>query len=152
MSLDSSGIVNAVSSHAAGLGIFDRVNTHEPKNAPGGGLSCIIWLDTLGPARGESGLVITAALLTLSVRIQGPMIQEPQDDIDSNMLGAVDKLINEYSGDFELGGLVRNVDLLGQSGTGLSGRAGYLNQDNKLYRVFTITLPMIVDDVWNQVG
>jgi hypothetical protein len=57
-----------------------------------------------------------------------------------------------YSGDFELGGNVRNVDLLGQASEGLTAQAGYLEQDGKLYRVMTINLPLIVNDVWNQVA
>jgi hypothetical protein len=147
MTLNSSGLVNALSS----LGAFDRVNTHEPKNAPGDGISCVIWLDTIGPAKGESGLSQTSALITFAVRVQTPFIGEPNDDIDTNLMDAVDQLFTAYSGDFDLNGLARYVDLLGSTGNGLSGKAGYLNQDGKIYRVFTITLPMIVDGVWEQV-
>jgi len=34
----------------------------------------------------------------------------------------------------------------------LSALAGYLNQDGKLYRVMTVTLPIIINDIWAQVA
>jgi hypothetical protein len=42
------------------------------------------------------------------------------------------------------------VDLLGSAGAPLSAQAGYLNQDGRLFRVMTLTLPIIVNDVWDQ--
>jgi hypothetical protein len=42
------------------------------------------------------------------------------------------------------------VDLLGQFGTPLSAQAGYVNQDGRLFRIMTITLPLVVNDVWGQ--
>lgn len=150
MNLNAKPIIDAVVSHAAASGYFDRVNSHEPKNAPGNGLSAAAWVDSVGPARGQSGLRSTSALLVLNVRLYTSMLAEPQDAIDPNLTDALDALFTAYSGDFELGGNVRNVDLLGQAGTPLSAKAGYLNQDNKLFRVYTITLPLIVSDVWEQ--
>jgi hypothetical protein len=47
---------------------------------------------------------------------------------------------------------VRNVDLLGAYGAGLSALAGYLNVDNKMFRVVDLTLPLIVNNVWEQVA
>lgn len=151
MTLNAAGIVDAVISHAMASGYFERVNGHEPKNAPGLGLSCAVWADQIRPAA-SSGLETTSAVIVLNVRLFTSMLQEPQDAIDPAMLAAVDGLFDAYSGDFTLGGLVREVDLLGQEGDRLSARAGYLNQDNKQYRVFTITLPVIVNDVWEQVA
>jgi hypothetical protein len=81
-------------------------------------------------------------------RIYTSMLTEPQDAIDPIVLSAVDLLIGEYSGDFDLGGTVRNVDLLGQFGSPLSARAGYLNQDQKLFRVMTLTIPLAINDLW----
>jgi hypothetical protein len=149
MSLQIENIMSAVQSHAMSTGYFDRVNTHEPKNAPGYGLSCAIWLDRLESVR-TSGLDSTSARLVLNVRIYTNMVQEPQDMIDINLIKAVDALLDAYNGDFELGGNVRNVDVLGTHGVPLAGAAGYINQDNKLFRVFTINLPLVVNDVWDQ--
>lgn len=143
-------ILDAAVSHAMALGYFERVNAHEPKNKPGNGLTCALWVDRIGPALGSSGLASTTALLILNVRVYTSMLAQPADGIDPNLLDAVDGLMSAYSGDFELGGLVRQVDLLGQFGTPLSAQAGYLPIDNKLYRVMTITLPLVVNDLWSQ--
>jgi hypothetical protein len=151
MSLDASTILNEVQSHAMSSGLFERVNGHEPKNAPGNGLTAAVWAQDIAPVRG-SGLASTSARVVFNVRIYSSMLQEPQDAIDPQILNAVDVLMTAYSGDFTLGGNVRNIDLLGQTGQALSALAGYINQDNKMYRVMTIALPVIVNDVWEQVA
>lgn len=150
MALGASGILAAVESHALASGRFDRVNRHEPKSAPGNGLSAAIWVQSLRPVATASGLASTSARLELSERVYVGMLAEPQDDIDTRILEAIDTLMAAYSGDFDLGGLVRNVDLLGEHGDPLSADAGYLEQDKKLYRVMVITLPLIINDLWGQ--
>lgn len=150
--MNVSGIVDGVASHAASTGLFDTVNTHEPKNAPGNGLTCAIWADRLGPVAAASGLDITSALVVISVRMYTSMLQQPYDAIDPNLMTAVDTLMTAYSGSFTLNGAVRNVDLLGAHGFSLVAQAGYLNQDGKIYRVMTVTVPMIVNDTWQQVA
>lgn len=150
MSLDASAIVDAVASHAMASGLFDRVNLHEPKNAPGGGLTAAVWADTMGPIPAASGLASTSGRVVLKVRTYTNMMSEPQDAIDPAMLRAVDILLTAYSGDFTLGGLVRNIDLLGAHGTGLSAQAGYINVSGQMMRVYDITLPIVANDLWTQ--
>lgn len=150
MSLNTKATLDAIQSHAMTLGLFERVNLHEPKNAPGNGLTVAMWFQNVAPVR-SSGLARTSARVEYSVRLYTNMLADPQDMIDPNLADAADVLINAYSGDFDLGETVRNVDLLGQAGVPLSAEAGYLNQDGKNYRVITITLPLIVNDVWEQV-
>jgi hypothetical protein len=148
VSLGTSAIVAAVISHASSAGRFERVMTHEPKSAPGNGLSLAVWAQSLRPI--TSGLDSTSVRLELSVRMYTNMLREPQDTIDTVLLDAADVLMAAYTGDFTLDGLVREVDLLGEHGDPLSADAGYLEQDNKLYRVIVITLPLIVNDLWEQ--
>src|SRR2546429_1429361 len=148
--LDPDAILNAAVSHAMALGLFERANGHEPKNAPGNGITAAVWVDYIGPHPGQSGLATTSARLVLNVRIYTSMLAEPQDAIDPRVLAAVGVLMGEYSGDFDFGGAVESVDLLGRAGPPMSAQAGYLNQDGKLYRVMTITVPVIVNDVWSQ--
>lgn len=150
MSIGVVDIFDKVVSHAQSLGIFDTVNTHEPKSAPGNGLHCSVIVDRLGPARGRSGLSNTTGLLTLLVRVQTSMLAEPQDDIDPGILTACDTLLGAYSGDFELGGSVQCVDLLGMSGTSMELRSGYVDIDTRKYRVMEIVLPLIIDRIWSQ--
>ncbi len=141
-----------VVSHALTLGVFDKVANHEPKNAPGNGLFCSIWADTIEPLPGASGLAATSGRVAFHVRIETNMLQEPQDDIDGLILAAATTLIGEYSGHFTLSGTVRNVDLLGAHGEPLKMQAGYLDIDKKLYRIAVVTLPIIINDLWTQVA
>ena len=150
MALDSAAIIDAVASHAAATGLFDRVNQHEPTNSPLSGLTAAVWVDKLGPARLGSGLAATSALLVLQVRIYSSVVQEPADAIDPNMLAAVDALMAAYTADFTLDGLVKQVDVLGSEGTGLEAQAGYLELTDAVYRVMTITVPIICNDTWEQ--
>lgn len=152
MALDIRTILDAVESHALASGFFQAVNGHEPKSAPQNGLTCAVWVEQIGPARGGSGLASTSTRLALFVRLYTPMMSEPEDAIDPDMMTALDALLAAYSGDFELGGLIRQVDLLGAYGDPLSARAGYLTTSGAEYRVMTITLPLIVSDLWEQVA
>lgn len=139
-----------LTSHAATLGLFDRIATHEPKNAPGNGLSIVFWAQEIQPVPSLSGLNSTTIRLQINARIYTNMLQEPQDSIDPNMVAAAATLLTEYSGNFTFGGLLYDVDLLGEHGEGLTATAGYVNQDQRLYRVFEIVLPLIVDSAFNQ--
>jgi hypothetical protein len=145
----AAAILAALEDHAATTGRFERVNGHEPKNAPGNGLSAAFWLQRIGPVMGfHSGLDSTSALLVWQCRLSLNMLYEPQDSIDPVLMGAAAALIGEYAGDFTLGDLVRCVDLRGMAGQPLGGEAGYLPQDGKLFRAYTLTIPLIFNDAW----
>lgn len=153
MSFDSAAVdtlFDKVQSHAMALGVFDAVNTYEPKSAPPV-LACAIWVDRIEPVTG-SGLSSTSGKVILNVRLYGSMLQRPYGQIDPNALKATTTLITAYSGDFDFGQTVRGVDLLGMYGDRLMARAGYIPIDSKLYRVMTITLPVIINDMWPQAG
>jgi len=149
--IDIAALLAAATSHAQSLGVFDRVNGHEPKVAPGNGLTAAVWVQTVAPIR-SSGLNSTSICMVFNVRIYTSMLQEPQDSIDPAMVGALDLLMAAYSGDFTLGGLIRSVDLLGANGVSLAAQAGYVEQDKRLFRVYTVTLPLLINDAWEQVA
>jgi hypothetical protein len=150
MSLDATGIFDALISHAEATGLFETVNGHEPKSSPGKGLSAAVWVARIEPARASSGLSATSALVTCTVRIFSDMLAEPQDGIDPAVVEATDALMNAYSGAFTLGGLIRNVDLLGQTRNPLFAQSGYITVSGRMFRIMDITVPMIVSDVWEQ--
>lgn len=149
MSLILSDLTDHIVSHAASTGYFERINRHEPKNAPGYGLSAAVWVDRVTPVK-TSGLASTAIKVVFNVRLFSNMIAEPQDSIDANLTDALNALLSAYSGDFTFDGTVMEVDLLGAYGDALQAKAGYLEQDKKIFRVFTITVPVILDNVWSQ--
>lgn len=148
--MDTGDYIDALVSHAQLLGVFDQVNGHEPKIAPGQGITCAVWSQTIEPARGKSGLASTTVRLVMNVRLYMDMLKEPQDYIDPAMVGAADQLMNAYSGDFTLDGLIRNVDLLGETGTPMRAEAGYQEIGGQMNRIITITVPLIINDAWNQ--
>lgn len=151
MALNSQTILNAIESHALRLGHFEQVNTHEPKKPPGNGLTCAIWVQHIGRAL-SSGANSTSAYVIFTMRIYSNMLQEPQGQIDPNMMKATDDLINAFQSDFTLDGLVRSVDLLGSEGQPLEAIAGYVTINNVMFRTIDIMLPLIINDVWSQVA
>lgn len=143
----------AIVSEAGQLGVFETVNTHEPKSAPGTGLRCSIWIDTVKPLR-SSGLAMTSGLVSFFARVYNNMLQEPQDDIDPAITSAVFSLMGQVSGDYAFSSVttldIRNVDLLGAYGEGLAAQAGYMQIDNGMYRVMVLNVPVVVNDLWSQ--
>lgn len=150
MALDLATPRSWLTSHAQALGLFERVLSHEPVSAPGSGLTFAVWLGDIGPTQ-RSGLNSTSARVTFNGRVYLPADTEPMDDVDIVTGGAAAAVIGEYSGDFTLGGSVRNVDLLGE-GEALRARLGYLQMDSTVYRIATLTIPTIINDVWTQVA
>jgi hypothetical protein len=152
VSLGLADIMDAATSHAQATGWFDQVTGHEPKSAPGRGIACAVFVRRARPVSARSGLSSTSACVELSVRVYMNMLHEPQDEIDPTIISAVDDLMAAYTGDYTLGGLVSNVDLLGAHGPDLRAEAGYISIDNKVFRSVDITLPLIVNDLWSQSG
>lgn len=143
-------IFDQLESHAHRTGFFDRVHTHEPKSAPGDGLTCVFWLDSIGATARASGLDVTSAVVRVEVRIYTKAFSEPADEVDIGLGEAVAGLMGAYNEDFTLDDEVRNIDLFGMEGEQMTARFGYLSVDQTMYRVATFTLPLIINDVWNQ--
>jgi hypothetical protein len=147
--IDSVAVLGKLADYSLRLGIFDKVNRHEPKSAPGNGVNTAIWLDEFETVE-SSGLSMTSMRLAYQQRIYLPMLSEPQDAIDPAVHAATQKVMNAYSTGFSLEGTARQVDLFGAYGDKLRAKAGYINQDSKLFRAMVITLPLIIDDVFDQ--
>lgn len=152
MALDISTIRAQLTSHAQALGYFGQVIAHEPVSPPGSGLTYAVWLGDIAPAPEASGLASTSARIMFNGRIYMPADSEPMDDVDTQVTNAVDGLMGAYMGDFQLGGTVRNLDVFGQHGERMRARYGYLPLGSTTYRIATVNLPMIVNDVWTQVA
>jgi hypothetical protein len=148
--IDITTILDKVASHALATGLFERVNTHESSNPPGNGLTCEIWSDMVRPIQG-SGLASVSVTVLFMVRIRMPGQAEPADQIDPDMITALDTLCAAYVSDFTLDGSVRHVDIFGIYGVGMEARAGWLIQDTSTqYRIVDIFLPLVVDDAWQE--
>jgi len=137
-----------LSSMLKGMGMFASVAQVEPKGAPGSGLTCAVFLNTIFPAAAASGLNAATGYYVYTIRIYTNMLQEPVEKIDTILAHAVDKVFTALMGDCDLGANVRNIDVFGELGTQLKAVAGYVDVDKVMYRSVDITLPLILNDVW----
>jgi hypothetical protein len=153
--LNDAGVLDVFSrleSYAMSSGRFDAVNGHEPKSAPGNGITYAVWIQNIRPAL--SGLSATSGLLMFNGRIYKPFTSIPYDAIDPQVTSATLDIMAAMSGDFKLGEAddVRNVDLLGSTGYSLMANAGYVEVDRHMYRCMTIQIPIIMNDLFVQVA
>lgn len=152
MSLDLLSYRSTVMSQAQALGLFGQVLGHEPVSAPGSGLTYAVWVARVGTVPAGSGLAAGTGRLELTGRIFMPADTQPEDDVDTAVTNAVDQLMTALFADFTLGDTVRNVDLLGAHGPALGAVFGFTRFDSTTYRVATLTIPLIVNDVWTEVA
>lgn len=144
-------IFDAVVSDVQATGYFDLVNQFEPKRKPHTKMEAGVWLQHIQPIDRASGMAATSARLLFIVRMYKAMLSHPQSTIDPIMMKAASNIMRRYHDDFDFGGTIRNVDLLGQFGVGLDAQAGYLEIDGTNFRIMDIQVPCIVNDVWPQV-
>ncbi len=149
MSLGVRTLIIRIADHGKQSGAFQRVLIGEPKSPPGPGRTMAVWAAPMAPA--GSGLASTSMALRFLVRVYVPYV-EPSDtqNVELSALEAVDVLLDAYNGDFTLGGTVRQVDIFGEHGQALVVDPGYVTLDSKIFRVMDITLPIVVNDVYDQ--
>jgi hypothetical protein len=136
-------------SHALASGYFETVNETKIDEPGPSGITAAIWADDIVPLR-SSGLASTSARVTFKVRLYIPTEAAPELWLDRAILAATSALMDAYSGDFELGGEARAIDLLGSAGSSLQADAHYMNLSGVVYRCMDISIPVLVNDVWAQ--
>ena len=150
--MDFTTLLNGLVSHAQATGGFAETNGHQPPTITAAGITCGIWVQDMRPVPALSGLNKTSIEALFNVRLYSSAVQQPYDAIDPAMMNATNTLLAAYSGDFQLGGVVMEVDLLGAYGPSMSATAGYMTNDGVTLRVMTINLPLLVTDLWAQVA
>lgn len=151
MAFDYQGLIDAVASYAMRTGEFENpVPTHEPKSRPGPGMTCSAFVTATEPVGALSGLNSVSGLIVMTLRIQTPFLQHPADQIDGNLLRAGGAVMALFAGGFTLGGIVRNVDIFGAHGQKMRTQLGYVTQDNTIYRINDVTVPLLVNDLWGE--
>jgi hypothetical protein len=109
----------------------------------------------MAPAIGESSLSSTSLRVAWFLRIYQNFLSEPQDAIDPSVMRAMAAVMEALSTNFDLDvAQVRAIDLLGMTGPPMGAEAGYIPMGpptaQKLFRCMTLTIPIIVDDVFVQ--
>lgn len=143
-------LFDSVQSKCMTLGVFETVNTHEPKSAPQNGITASIWIDSINPIGRASGLNVTSGTVVFNIRMYSGMLSLSYDLIDPKLVTAAMTVLDAFSGGFTFGSTVRDIDLLGMYGASMKSQAGYINVDNKMFRIVTVTLPVIINDLWVQ--
>lgn len=151
LGMEIRAIMAKVTSVVQSLGLFESVNGGQLAHTPGAGLRASVWPGRISSPPGSSGLSSVSLVLPVIVRIYGPVHPQPVDEIDEEILEAVDQLGDAYAGSFTLGGLVRGIDIHGRFGQAMTIEPGYLDIQDGTCRVETLTLPLIINDAWNEV-
>lgn len=147
--LNIPAVITAAIDHLASTGLFESVQDHERTSASAGGLTADVWLAPIKPLPPQSGLDITSALLTLTVRIYMDAMSPPAN-LEQEIGGAADVLMTAYNAAFTFNGTVSWIDLLGEYSGGLFGDPGWVTVGGVFCRCITITVPCVIDDVWPQ--
>lgn len=159
MSLNVGPYVNELADIASRSGLFDNVLKHEPFSAPDTqGLTCaVIGSSIVGIEM--SGLASLSARVEFRVRILTGMLTEPLDAIDTVLMNAAGEYMGGLVSAFTLGGIARNIDLLGADGEALRTELGYMSiggggaqSGNRMYRVADVLTPIVINDCWEMVA
>lgn len=152
MAINTQGIIDALISHALTTGYFASVNEVDfGSTPPNAELNAVIYSRRTRAVPGGSGLSATSVSIDFTVRLAQSLEVDPLGSIDPGMIAAADALMNAYSGDFTLGGLIAYVDLLGQHGESLGSDSGFIKLgEEQTFRIIDITIPCIINDVWTQ--
>lgn len=143
---DAKALFSAIRSTAKRLGLSGEVIGHDPESAPPAGVSVSIMLGTVKPVT-SSGLAAVSGEVTLMVHVWDFAQKRPLDDLDPEVLGATCALMGALAGGFTLNGTVRNIDLFG-----MSAAPGYVNFEGKEFRTVAITVPIIINDMFEEVS
>lgn len=144
-------VFDALMSVPMGSGLFDAVNGGEPMSAPGIGVSCALWLDTIEPDPTRSGQASISLVCTFRYRIFRGAFGPAVDQVEPEVMVATVAMMAAIAGDFDLNGTAAAVDLLGMASSGLGAQAGYLTQDGKFLRVMDIVIPVLINDAFAEV-
>jgi hypothetical protein len=152
MTIPHGDVTVQLESLAKTLGVFDRVNLHEPVSAPSTGITCAIWNQAGNPVPRRTGGNSTTFRFLYLIRLFHVLRIENPDVVDERMIDATSQIMTALSGDFDLGQAEWEIDLLGAYGEPLSYQAGFIEyEDGPNFRAITITVPLIVNDVFSQV-
>lgn len=146
MALDVTAIMNKLMSIAQATGQFRNVNGYEIRSSPANGLTLALIAGPYTPIK-SSGVNNLSMRLQVDGQIWLPMHVDKPETIDPKTMGAADAYFAALAGQFTLGGLVRCVDFHGMDGEQLSATPGYIEKDNKLYRVATLIIPLLINQV-----
>jgi len=150
MSLPIREVFSALVTHGRATGKMTAVVIGEYMNPPPDGLVMAVFLRPFGVALTGHGLAATSGHIGLTIRLYHPALCKPISDREIKIAEGADALLRRLNADLDLGGLVRNLDILGEMGEVATWTPGYVTIDAKVSRIADLQLNMIVNDVWPQ--
>lgn len=133
-----------------GVGGWGDVIQHEPLSAPDapGVIACIFPTDPVQALAESSGLAAADARMPVMIRLLRNALAEPQDERETDLIDAYDRLMTALLGALTLNGAVRAIDALGESGEALAGEWGYVTIDRTTFRLIDLTVPLMINNTW----
>lgn len=145
MAFDVKSTLERIASYLAADGKFRTVSIGEPKAlAPGAGLCAAVYMSRVAVSKVYVG-GDTEEVHVVMVRLYRDMLLEPVKDMEVDIAAAVQRVLSDLLGDFDLGATVKGIDAAGMNGVGVGAEWGYVDLGGKLFRVADITLPVLVD-------
>lgn len=151
MSLDTKAIMSKLATIGLASGLFVKVSKYEPRGQPGNRVTLSLISGPLRPIT-SSGLNNASLRWQIDGRVYMPMNTEPAGDLDVVLTAAAAKYMEALCGQFTLGGLIRCIDVFGSDGEPLSATPGYIDHNDKLYRVITLEIPLLINEQWTLTG
>lgn len=151
MSVDTKAIMSKLATIGQKSGLFVKVSKYEPRGQPGSKVTLSLISGPMAPIK-SSGLNNASLRWQIDGRVYMPMNYEPAEDLDVILTAAAAKYLEALCGEFTLGGLIRCIDVFGSDGPGLSATPGYIQQGEKLYRVITLEIPLLINQQWTLTG
>lgn len=141
MTVNLKDTIQVIQNHLTASAIFADVQIGEPMSAPDTGDKA--WAAILlGPRRIlETTLATSIEERSVIIRIYINVKREPQQDIEFEMDEIASDTLSRLGGDFELGGDIRQIWVVG-----MTGAPAYQTVGVNMYRLMDIMVPMIVDD------
>jgi hypothetical protein len=148
MALNVGIYANGLLNVASTSGLFDVVQGHEAKSAPAGnGLSAYLFGAKILPTQ-SGGLAALSVIVEFQLNILNNAFFEPADAIDPMVMNAAGEFMGTLAAGFTLGNTVREVDLLAGDSEGLRAEAGYVQIESTMFRVMSVFIPILINDVW----
>ncbi len=132
--------LDALASFCQAHGLIDSATVGEPSFMQDGYAAAVMHVRS----RSEiTTLTQTVETRTVAVQIShlAPLDAPGDEGIEGDLGEIVDDLIEDFLGDFDLGGVIRAIEPVG-----IEVDWGYLTVKQQSYRIATITVPMTVDD------
>ena len=149
MAFNIKSTLDAVASHIARSGYVSDAMIGEPTSPPDA-------VDKLVAAVMMNGANIAELTLTNTIEVHPILVRfyrraaftegDDAGDVESQVAVAVSEIASNLIGEYDLGATIRNIDVAGQYGGGMSATWGYINISGTIYRTVDLTVPLVVDD------